>query len=641
MVVRELVGLLGIKTDKASIQKAESTFSKMRNTMLKVAAAAASIFVAIKGGLAVLGLASDANETLNVLDASFGRSKEAVLEWADAFAEGAGRSRFAMRDLAGQLGAVLNPLMDENQEAAAQMSTRLAELAVDLGSFFNAAEPDTLRALRSAVTGEAEAIKKFGVVMNTTTLEAFALEQGITKSFKSMTIAEKTALRYNFILDQTKTAHGDAAKTAGGWANATKTAAARLKDIGTTLGLKFLPMAEEAVKTFIRWAPTIERVVMGLGRFLMTVIKTAGWILKLAFNLPVPAKLILIAAAFAKWGKALKFLLSPFGKFMIMVALLILIIDDLRAFMEGGDSVFGDLFKALDDLTGIDVSGGMRNVLEWFKEFGEDPVRATERIFEKFGELKKELEDFSGPTAAVIGYFDILREGALALFLTFIEPIRFLIDAFTVGIPQAWQNSLQRMGELWDSFVILLIDIFRNVFGVELRDEWEGLKDWFSESLDGLLKVFDNIWKRIATSFRINLLNPLSEAWESFKKTTIGGAIASTIEGLGMTPTERRERDEQARVNPRGFSVEDLLPGGDFSFPMSVQGPPAAAGFSTLRGGGGQTVNDNSRTNVNVEVKAGPGMDEKRLGVEVGNQVKKAMEKQNSQALRALVPQAE
>jgi hypothetical protein len=362
VVVRELITLLGIKTDEKSVKKAESSFQGLMKTAAKLATAYLSLNLAKN----IISSASDVNETLNVLNANFGENAENIKAWAKEFGDAAGRSQYDMREMAGTLGSVLNPLMERNQEAAAEMSARLAELAVDLGSFFNATEPDVLIALRSAVTGEAEPMKRFGVVMSVATLEAFALSQGITKSFKAMTNAEKTALRYNFILDQTVNAQGDAAKTADGWANITKAARGKLKDFGIRIGQSVLPALESMVKWFVVNSDKFETFIDIIGRLIVTIGKVVKWFFKFFNSFPSAAKVAIIVAlgvAFLKWSGVLKILLSPMGKIVILIGLLLLIIEDLIVFVEGGESAFGKLFKVLDEMTGLDVSSFFRDLI--------------------------------------------------------------------------------------------------------------------------------------------------------------------------------------------------------------------------------------------------------------------------------------
>lgn len=326
-VLRDIVARFRIGFNKKGVKEAGKAVDTLKTRLgsLNTVAAAAALGTVAFGAFKLIEAASDANETLNVLNASFEHNTQEVLNWSEEFAGAAGRSKFAMRQMSGELGAVLNPLMGRNADAAAEMSMGLSELAVDLGSFFNSTDDDALGALRSAITGEAEAIKRFGVVMNTATLEAFAMSEGITKSFNAMSNAEKTALRYNFILDQTKLSQGDAAKTSQGWANATKGAAAAVMDLATDAGAVLLPFAEKAVNGFRSLINTFKDMVAG-SEFIKAALIVVG----------VVAAIVASAVIVAWWPVIL-----PFIKLAAIMAIAALVLDDFLTFMKGGESVIG------------------------------------------------------------------------------------------------------------------------------------------------------------------------------------------------------------------------------------------------------------------------------------------------------------
>lgn len=329
-ILRDITARLGLQLDKGSFVQAERSIGGLTQQLSTLS----SIVIGSGAALAVgkiVTLASDANETLNVLNASFEESSQGVQDWAAAFSMSAGRSEFELREMAGTLGAVLNPLMERNSEVAADMATNLSALAVDLGSFFNAADSDVLVALRSGIVGEAEPLKRFGIVMLDATLEAFRLSQGITKSFKSMSIAEKTALRYNFILDQTINAQGDAARTADGWANASKAVASAFKDLGTQLGLSVLPFVEKiatstrtVVRGFLEWTKGTK--ILQSAMFLLGIV-----------GAKIAAGLIIA------WAPVI----FPMLKMVAIFALLALAVDDFLTFLAGGDSVIGRFIEQL------------------------------------------------------------------------------------------------------------------------------------------------------------------------------------------------------------------------------------------------------------------------------------------------------
>lgn len=165
-----------------------------------------------------INMASDLEEVQNVVDVSFGSMADQVEAFANTAVRSYGMSALTAKQMASTFMAMSNG-MGIAQEAGKNMSLQLTALAGDMASFYNVEQNIAQTALNSVFTGETESLKKFGIVLTETNLQAFALSQGITKSYQSMSQAEKVALRYNYVLNATKNAQGDFARTSGSWAN--------------------------------------------------------------------------------------------------------------------------------------------------------------------------------------------------------------------------------------------------------------------------------------------------------------------------------------------------------------------------------------------------------------------------------------
>lgn len=288
----------------------------------------------------MIGLASDANETSNILEQVFGRDGMArVQEWASVTGKEIGRSQFTMRDYAGQLGAMLEP-MTGSAEKAEKMSTDLSKLSVDLASFFNTADDDALLALKSGIAGEVEPLRRYGVVLLDATLQEFAHSKGITKKFQAMTVAEKTELRYQYIMAKTTKAQGDAARTADGFANSSRALKDAFKDLGTMAGQRLLPVANK----LIVW-----------GR---DAIKMFGEVSSQSSI--VEASVLTLAGAFvALNASTLGALIMP----ALLIAGIALAIDELMTMMKGGKTIIGDW---------LDSWGGIGTTAKAVKEIREE-----------------------------------------------------------------------------------------------------------------------------------------------------------------------------------------------------------------------------------------------------------------------------
>ena len=200
----------------------------------------------IATGGAMVKLASDMEETINKVDVSFGNSAQTVKDWAKNSITSMGLAQQSALDSASLYGDMATG-MGLGQEQASKMAMRLTQLGADLASFKNISNDVAQTALKSIFTGETESLKNLGVVMTQTNLEQYAYSKGIRKKIKDMTEAEKVNLRYNYVLDKTKNAHGDFARTGGGASNQMRMFQENLKELGVTFGQYILPYFTKAI----------------------------------------------------------------------------------------------------------------------------------------------------------------------------------------------------------------------------------------------------------------------------------------------------------------------------------------------------------------------------------------------------------
>lgn len=204
----------------------------------------------VAGYTAAAKYASDYEENLNKIDVAFGDQSQTVKEWANTARTEFGLSKVQATEAASAFGA-LGKGIGLSEKDAAEMSTTLAGLSADLGSYFNTGVDESAKALEGIFTGESEALKKFGVVMTDTNLEKFAADQGLV--WKEMDQSEKTMLRYQYVLAKTKDAQGDYSRTSDGTANSIKTFQATIQDLATAIGTNLLPIITPIIQKITEW----------------------------------------------------------------------------------------------------------------------------------------------------------------------------------------------------------------------------------------------------------------------------------------------------------------------------------------------------------------------------------------------------
>ena len=160
-------------------------------------------------------LGSDITEVENVVNVSFGKLSQDAYDFAKTAKEQFGLSELAALQYSGTMMAILNSSGIQDKKMASEMSTTLAGLAGDLASFYNISQDTAWERIMSGMAGEIEPLRRLGINLSVANLQAYALSQGITKSWQSMTQAEQVMLRYNYLLSLTTAQSGDFARTSG------------------------------------------------------------------------------------------------------------------------------------------------------------------------------------------------------------------------------------------------------------------------------------------------------------------------------------------------------------------------------------------------------------------------------------------
>lgn len=269
------------------IRRMQNETNNARNEADKMASAFGQVGQVIAGlGVAYLiknqvqqaiGYASNLTEVQNVVDVSFGKSAQKVNEWSKTTLEAFGLNELSAKQYAGTMGAMLKSsgLAGEKVD---EMAMKITELSGDMASFYNLQNEDAFYKIRAGISGETEPLKQLGINMSVANLEAYALSQGITKSYNAMSQAEQTLLRYNYLLSVTKDAQGDFARTSGSFANQQKLLQENIKQFTGDLAANLLPVLTQVLQTFnngIKWisenwsilSPILAAIVVGFGLY--------------------------------------------------------------------------------------------------------------------------------------------------------------------------------------------------------------------------------------------------------------------------------------------------------------------------------------------------------------------------------------
>ena len=426
---------------------------------------------------------SDLEETLSKVDVTFGKSSASVKKWADTSIEKMGLAKQTALDATALFGD-MGTGMGMNQKEAAKMGMGLTQLGADMASFKNVSIDRAQTALAGVYTGETEALKSLGVVMTETNLAEFAASKGITKKISDMTQAEKVQLRYNFVMDKTKNAQGDFARTSDSLANKTRTAKEKTKELSAELGGKLAPIYNKLLEVGTK-------VLDWFGKLSG---KQQKWILYIGIALAVLGPLVTMIGTLAT---VMGFLLSPVG--LIVAAVVLLAAGLVYAYFK---------FQAFRNIVDT-VWRAIVTVVKW----------AWENIIKPIWDVIVWYI-----TNILIPYYKMLW-----------SVIQTVWNAIVTVIKWAWENVIKPVWDLiWAYITNVLIPVWKKIFEIakDVFDKvktaivtfWTKAKEGFDKVkgfITSLVEKFVTIKEKVKSAFS-SVANAITSPFKSAFNTVVG-----------------------------------------------------------------------------------------------------------------------
>ena len=230
------------KNVQESTRKSGKAFTNLSN-IAKLAVGSIAVVQFTRLASAMIGLTSRAEEMQGKFDVVFGSFSQSVTDELEAFGDVVGRSTQSLQEMASSVQDTFVPLGFSRGEAS-KLSVALTKLAVDTGSFNNTLAPDVMTAFQSALVGNHETVRRFGIIIDEAAIKQELLNMGIEGGVKSATAAQKVQARLNIITAGLGDAIGDAERTAGSFANTNERLKAEVAELAIALGGKLMgPLA--------------------------------------------------------------------------------------------------------------------------------------------------------------------------------------------------------------------------------------------------------------------------------------------------------------------------------------------------------------------------------------------------------------
>jgi phage-related protein len=189
---------------------------------------------------------NDYVENLNLFEVAMGDASGEALKYAEAVQSALGidpsefiRNQGIFKQITSGYGVAT--------EKANLMSKSLTQVGYDLSSLFNISIEDSMQKVQSGIAGELEPLRRLGFALDQATLQQIAYDNGIKQNIATMTQAQKSQLRFIAIMDQSKKAQGDMARTIMSPANALRILGQQITQLKRALGNIFIPMLQVAL----------------------------------------------------------------------------------------------------------------------------------------------------------------------------------------------------------------------------------------------------------------------------------------------------------------------------------------------------------------------------------------------------------
>ena len=194
-----------------------------------------------------MDISSDLTEVQNVVDVTFGNMKKTMEDFAKVSLSQYGMSALTAKDIASRYQA-MGVAMGFSQKKMSGMSIELTKLAADMASFYNVEQKDVAKSLEAVFTGQTMPLRKYGIDLTQATLKQWALNNGLNANIKSMNAAEKTWLRYQYVMANSQQVMGDFARTSDSWHNQLVLLSGAFQSLGSIVGGSLI----NAFKPFVR-----------------------------------------------------------------------------------------------------------------------------------------------------------------------------------------------------------------------------------------------------------------------------------------------------------------------------------------------------------------------------------------------------
>ncbi len=563
LIAAVLQNTIGYTVDKASEQKAQSSIKGIED-LAKKALGFIGVSLSVAGATSFIkscvSAASQVEEMQNKFDVVFQGINEEVDAWAENYADAINRNKNDIKTyLADQQNLLVGFGM--TRQEGAELSKQMTTLALDLASFANIDEKSSVDAMTKAVMGESEAAKRLGAVLNDST-RAQAMETlGLKGKYDSLDQLTKMQVNYQAILQQSPDAIGDCERSMGSYESTMRGFNSKLKELKELIGQFFMPVAKKILDIGTKGIIKLREAITKFKDFADRV----GGAERLLKFLAVTIAAVMAVLKFDKIKKGLSDIVSLLTKINLKtlaivagIILLALIVEDFISFMQGKESVLGDILSA----NGIDpeeVRAKIKKIWESVKTtFGKikdflkttwENIKSTAKsIWEPISNFFKENGDdiknklqrvWNAIKTIVVTVWNVIKNTIVqrlqdikAVMSPILDAIKNFWDKWGENIKSAaarhFQGALANISSVLN-IIVSVFEAFASLLTGDWNGLWESIKNILSEAWNIIKNSFQTLWDTV---------NQLTGGKLGQLKNTIVNGFNAAIDWIKSLPAQ-------------------------------------------------------------------------------------------------------
>ncbi len=554
-----LLGTIAVDNDEAiqalndTSSTGEQTQSKLSKAFSGIGKGAAVVGKAvgtamIAGGAAMGGLTVKALNLSGELEQNMGGSEAVFKQYAGKMQETAknafsnmGLSTSDFLGTANKMGSLFQGAgfsIEESSDLASSAMQRAADVASIMGIDTSTA----MESIAGAAKGNFDMMDNLGVAMNDTTLQAYALEKGITKTTQEMTNQEKISLAMEMFMEKTAYATGNYAKeneTLAGSLGTAKSALTNFLDGSgdvESLVSAFENVATVVVNSLTEIAP---RLVTGLTEVINKIIPMLPPLLNQLLPVIIEGAVSLINGLVAALPMVIDALMSALPLLIEGVTQII------NAVITALPQIMQSLVSALPTVIPMLIDGLVSMIVTLCTSFTEIiqpiidnlPVIITSIVDALIENLPALID---GAVQLIVGLVNATPQ----IIVSLLEIAPYIIGQLVIAIVDSAPLLIDGFKQIWDSvknaisavidgiiglveklwnwcveFVAPVLENYKNI----ISNAWNAIKSGISTAINAIKTVITNVWNAITTA--------TSTVWNSIKTTisTIWNGIKSGV----------------------------------------------------------------------------------------------------------------